>query len=76
MLLGGAILIMDYVLNENRVGPLCANLTQLILLNKVDGKHRTFAEFSKLLERNGFGETQHFRCDDFCIYDAIIAKKL
>ena len=66
---------MDYVLNNDRVGPLQANLTEIILLNAVDGKHRSFDEFSALLRRNGFEEIQLFRTNEFCVYDAILAKR-
>ena len=73
---GGAVLIMDFMLNDNRVGPLHANLTDVMHSCEYDGKQRSFSDFKKLLSRAGFGDFQIFRSSEFSLYDGIMAKKL
>jgi acetylserotonin O-methyltransferase len=51
---GGAILIGEKILNENKRGPYWAQMQHLNMLAVADGRERTFDEYQKLLQAAGF----------------------
>jgi len=72
---GGAVLILDSVFNEDKVGPPRVNFTEISQIVQHDGKHRTLGEFTALLEAHGFVDVQLKRWYGFGFYDAIFARK-
>lgn len=57
--LGGGLLIVEMILNEDKTGPKNALLQSLNMLIKMDGKERmTTAEYKQLLEKHGFTNIQ------------------
>jgi acetylserotonin O-methyltransferase len=55
---GGAILISERLLREDRNGPVSAQLQSLNMLVCTEGKERTLGEYRKLLEDTGFRNVQ------------------
>ncbi|XP_029459511.1 acetylserotonin O-methyltransferase-like isoform X2 [Rhinatrema bivittatum] len=55
---GGAVLLVEELLNEDRSGPVTSQLQSLNMLVFLEGKERTPAEYSKLLTAVGFKEIQ------------------
>ncbi|PKU46665.1 acetylserotonin o-methyltransferase [Limosa lapponica baueri] len=55
---GDGVLLVESLLNEDRSGPLETQLYSMNMLVQTEGKERTAAEYSKLLEAAGFGEIQ------------------
>jgi acetylserotonin N-methyltransferase len=51
---GGAILIAEKLINEDRSGPISAQLQSLNMLVCTEGKERTLTEYRELLEKVGF----------------------
>jgi len=56
--LGGGLLIVEMILNEDKTGPKNALLQSLNMLIQMDGKERTAAEYKQLLEKHGFTNIQ------------------
>lgn len=75
LILGGAILILDSILNEDKVGPLYLNIREMMLFTRFQGKQRSFSEFENLLAKNGFTNIKLYRANKFCLYDGILARK-
>ena len=55
---GGAILIAEKILNEDKSGPLWAQMQSLNMLTCTEGKKRTLREYSDLLTQVGFVDVQ------------------
>ncbi|XP_063306248.1 acetylserotonin O-methyltransferase-like [Pelobates fuscus] len=55
---GDGVLIIEMLLNEDRTGPLIAQLTSILMLVVTDGKERTLSAFKTLLETAGFKDIQ------------------
>jgi acetylserotonin N-methyltransferase len=55
---GGAILIAEKLLNDNKTGPVPALMQSLNMLVCTEGKERTLAEYTALLQQAGFAEVQ------------------
>lgn len=55
---GGAILISEKLLNEDKTGPVAAQLQSVNMLVCTEGKERTLAEFRVLLESAGFTQVR------------------
>lgn len=55
---GGGILLSEKLLNEDKTGPISAQLQSLNMLVCTEGKERTLAEFRVLLESAGFTEVR------------------
>jgi acetylserotonin N-methyltransferase len=55
---GGAILLSEKLLNEDKAGPISAQLQCLNMLVGTEGKERTLGEYRRLLEDSGFREVQ------------------
>ncbi|HWE00228.1 MAG TPA: class I SAM-dependent methyltransferase [Bryobacteraceae bacterium] len=70
---GGALLIAERLLDEDRSGPLGAHMQSLSMLVCTEGRERTLAEYSALLSRAGFDEIRGQRTGRYL--DAILAGK-
>lgn len=55
---GGALLIAERLLNEDKTGPLGALTQSLSMLVCTEGKERTLAEYAALLREAGFSDVQ------------------
>ncbi|XP_026502455.1 acetylserotonin O-methyltransferase-like, partial [Terrapene carolina triunguis] len=55
---GAGVLLVETLLNEDKTGPVEAQLFNLMMLVQTEGKERTPAEYSKLLTAAGFREIQ------------------
>jgi acetylserotonin N-methyltransferase len=70
---GGALLIAEKMLEEERGGPTWALMQSLNMLVCAEGKERTLAEYEVLLKKAGFSEVQG--CRTSSPLDAILATK-
>ncbi|NXI70777.1 ASMT methyltransferase, partial [Anseranas semipalmata] len=70
---GGGVLLVESLLNEDRSGPVETQLYSMNMLVQTEGKERTPAEYSKLLEAAGFREVQVKRTGK--LYDAVLGRK-
>ncbi|NXT78182.1 ASMT methyltransferase, partial [Zapornia atra] len=70
---GGGVLLVESLLHEDRSGPVETQLYSMNMLVQTEGKERTGAEYSALLEAAGFGEIQVKRTGK--IYDAVLGRK-
>nr|XP_033805939.1 acetylserotonin O-methyltransferase [Geotrypetes seraphini] len=71
---GGAILLVEVLLNDDGSGPVTSQLYSLNMLVQTEGRERTSAEYSKLLTAVGFQEIQVRTTGK--TYDAILGLKL
>lgn len=60
---GGALLIVEKVLEDDKSGPGWAQMQNLNMLTCTEGKERTFAEYDELLRSVGFGPNRFYRTD-------------
>ncbi|XP_068126047.1 acetylserotonin O-methyltransferase-like isoform X2 [Hyperolius riggenbachi] len=70
---GGAVLIIEVLLNEDRSGPLTSQLYSLNMLLQTEGKERMPSEYRKLLEDSGFRDIEVRATGK--MYDAILGRK-
>ncbi|MFM7150501.1 MAG: class I SAM-dependent methyltransferase [Gemmataceae bacterium] len=70
---GGALLIVEKVLDEDRSGPTWALMQSLNMLLCTEGKERTFSEYQSLLRAAGFSQVEIRRTG--APLDAILARK-
>ncbi|NXA46784.1 ASMT methyltransferase, partial [Nothocercus julius] len=70
---GGAVLLVESLLNDDKSGPLETQLYSMNMLVQTEGKERTPAEYSNLLQAAGFTEIQVQRTGK--LYDAILGRK-
>jgi acetylserotonin O-methyltransferase len=70
---GGALLIAEKLLHEDKSGPLPALLQSLNMLVCTEGKERTISEYTAILCAAGFSEVQHHITG--APLDAILATK-
>jgi acetylserotonin N-methyltransferase len=70
---GGAVLIVEKLLEEGKRGPLWAQLQDLNMLTCTEGKERTLAEYEALLSQVGF--TNVCGCRTPAPLDAVLAIK-
>ncbi|XP_037994364.1 acetylserotonin O-methyltransferase isoform X2 [Motacilla alba alba] len=70
---GGGVLLVESLLNEDKSGPVETQLYSMNMLVQTEGKERTAAEYSKLLEAAGFGVIQVKRTGK--LYDAVLGRK-
>jgi acetylserotonin N-methyltransferase len=70
---GGALLIAERILDEDKAGPLSALMQSLNMLVCTEGKERTLAEYSDLLRQAGFAKVQGRKTG--APLDAILAGK-
>ena len=55
---GGALLIAEKLLNDNKSGPIPALMQSLNMLVCTEGKERTLAEYTALLREAGFTQIE------------------
>ncbi|XP_078513685.1 acetylserotonin O-methyltransferase-like isoform X3 [Lissotriton helveticus] len=72
-LAGGAVLLVEGFLNEDKSGPLTAQFFSLIMLLRTEGKEKTQSEYTKLLKATGFRDIEVKITGK--LYDAILARK-
>lgn len=70
---GGAVLIAEKVLTDDRSGPRWAQMQDLNMLTCTEGKERTLAEYEALVRHVGFGEV--LCCRTPSPLDAVLAVK-
>jgi acetylserotonin N-methyltransferase len=70
---GGALLIAEKLLEEDRSGPRWAHMQSLNMLTCTEGKERTLTEYEALLQRAGFAEV--YGCRTPAPLDAVLAVK-
>jgi acetylserotonin N-methyltransferase len=70
---GGAVLIMEKLVEEDRRGPVWALMQSLNMLTLMEGKERTLSEYENLLRDVGFAEV--FGCRNRTPLDAVLALK-
>jgi acetylserotonin N-methyltransferase len=68
---GGALLICEKLLNDDRNGPLWATQQSLNMLVCTEGKERTLGEYQALLHKAGFGKVEGRRTSS--PLDAVLA---
>ena len=71
---GGGILIAEKLLDDNKSGPVAAQMQSLNMLVCTEGKERTLAEYKALLERCGFADVQGRKTS--APVDAVLAVKV
>lgn len=70
---GGAVLVAEKLIAEDRSGPLSAHLQSLSMLIVTEGKERSLSEYIALLEEAGFVDVQGKRTGTYL--DAVLARK-
>jgi acetylserotonin N-methyltransferase len=70
---GGALLIAEKLLDEDKRGPRWAQMQSLNMLTCTEGKERTLSEYEALLKKTGFGEVMG--CRTTSPLDAVLAIK-
>jgi acetylserotonin N-methyltransferase len=70
---GGALLLAEKLLAEDRSGPLNAHLQSLSMLILTEGKERSLSEYAALLKHVGFGSVEGRKTGRYL--DAVLAKK-
>lgn len=70
---GGALLVAEKLLEEDRAGPVSAHLQSLNMLVCTEGKERTASEYASLLRAAGFAEVEARRTGGYL--DAVLARK-
>jgi acetylserotonin N-methyltransferase len=71
---GGALLIAEKLLNEDGVGPVAANMQSLNMLVVTEGRERSLAEYTQLLNAAGFSAVSGVRTGS--PLDAILAVRI
>ncbi|KAK2185006.1 hypothetical protein NP493_247g00034 [Ridgeia piscesae] len=72
---GGAILVFEKILNEDKNGPLPTLLFDLGMLIACEGRERSAHEYTTLLEENGFCDVAIKMVPQASFRDAILARK-
>ncbi|XP_029972152.1 acetylserotonin O-methyltransferase 2 [Salarias fasciatus] len=70
---GGGVLLVEAMLLENRRGPVTAQIFSLNMLVQTEGRERPPSQYTRLLQRSGFGSVQ--LCRTGKSYDAILATR-
>jgi acetylserotonin N-methyltransferase len=70
---GGALLIAEKLLDEDKRGPRWAQMQSLNMLTCTEGKERTLSEYEALLKKTGFTEVSGCRTNS--PLDAVLASK-
>jgi acetylserotonin N-methyltransferase len=70
---GGALLVAEKLLFEDRSGPLGAHLQSLSMLVVTEGRERSLSEYTALLSEAGFTQIEGRRTGNYL--DAILARK-
>ncbi|XP_046553229.1 uncharacterized protein LOC124262728 [Haliotis rubra] len=72
---GGSLLLLEKILNEDKDGPWPCISMDLVMAMISKGRERTPSEYSTLLKKHGFSNTQIKSIEGCNYYDAILAKK-
>jgi acetylserotonin N-methyltransferase len=70
---GGAVLLMEKLIDEDRRGPVWALMQSLNMLTLMEGKERTLSEYKTLFNRAGFVEVSG--CRNTTPLDGVLALK-
>ena len=70
---GGAVLVAEKLIDDDRAGPDWAQMQDLNMLLVTEGKERTLGEYAELLRAAGFAEVDGRRTD--APVDAVLAVK-
>ncbi|GAC1449529.1 MAG: class I SAM-dependent methyltransferase [Isosphaeraceae bacterium] len=70
---GGAVLIAEKLVNDDRSGPRWAQMQDLNMLTCTEGRERTLDEYEALLKRVGFEDVRGYRTSS--PLDAVLATK-
>jgi acetylserotonin N-methyltransferase len=70
---GGAVLVCEKLLDEDRRGPISGQMQSLNMLVCTEGRERTLSEYSALLVQAGFGDVEGVRMS--APLDAVLARK-
>jgi acetylserotonin N-methyltransferase len=70
---GGALLVAEKVLDDNRAGPVWEQMQSLNMLLVTEGKERTLAEYEVLLRQAGFAQVEGRKTSS--PLDAVLAVK-
>jgi len=73
---GGAVLVLEQVLNDTKDGPLMTLIFDLGMLVSSDGRERTALEYTQLLEKHHFGGVKIKLLPEARFRDAILAHKV
>ncbi|ESO01445.1 hypothetical protein HELRODRAFT_192339 [Helobdella robusta] len=73
---GGALLVLEKILNENKDGPLSTLILDLGMLVTVNGRERTAAEYKQLFSEYGFKNIRIKVLPEARLRDAILMEKL
>src|SRR5215469_7231167 len=71
---GGALVLAEKLVEEDRSGPLNAHLQSLSMLVLTEGKERSLSEYEALLKQVGFESVEGRKTGQYL--DAVLAKKL
>jgi len=71
---GGALLVAEKLLDEDRSGPTPAHMQSLNMLVCTEGKERTLAEYATLLQQAGFAQVEGRHTG--ALVDAVLAFKM
>ncbi|RXM99863.1 Acetylserotonin O-methyltransferase [Acipenser ruthenus] len=71
--LGGGLLLIEALLNEDKSGPLTTQLYSLNMLVQTEGRERSPSEYIHLMEAAGFTDIQVKRTGK--LYDAVLGRK-
>ncbi|XP_044147515.1 acetylserotonin O-methyltransferase-like [Bufo gargarizans] len=70
---GGGVLIVEFLLNEDKSGPVISQLYSLYMLVQAEGKERTPSEYTKLLTDSGFRDIKVKATEK--LFGAILGRK-
>ena len=70
------MVVLDSIFNDDKVGPGKVNLTEIAQAAHHEGKHRTKEDFTRIMEKAGFGKFEVYKYQGFGFYDGILAKKI
>ena len=72
---GGAIVLLEKCLNDNKDGPAMAHLWDIAVMSRCAGRLRSGAEYTALLEGIGFRDVKIHKTNVECSVDVIMATK-
>ncbi|XP_040279667.1 acetylserotonin O-methyltransferase-like isoform X2 [Bufo bufo] len=70
---GGGVLIVEFLLNEDKSGPVISQMYSLQMLLQTEGRERTPSEYTKLLTKTGFRDIKVKAAGK--MYEAILGRK-
>ncbi|CAH1797057.1 unnamed protein product [Owenia fusiformis] len=72
---GGALLVLEKFLDEDKSGPMESLLLDMDMLLCAEGRERSLSEYKEKLEKHGFTDIKSKVVENALWYDAIICKK-